>query len=170
MLALEMDAMTYPHELDWALSSAPMIEASIFKFPFSECPARRLYTILQIDNTAAQGVRCVNFYRWVCDFNDEQPVANPTLESHAHLRAQFQKFKQRMLQQMMQTAPTTALQAIGNKPQGQKLPSTSNNNNTRQYYRNNSSNSNNSGGHGAPNGEPSPKYGTGQEHDSTHKK
>lgn len=66
------------------MSSEPTIESVIQKFPFLEYAAWRLYTILQIDHTIVQGFQrqdAWKFYRWVCNFNDEQPVANLTLEA-----------------------------------------------------------------------------------------
>lgn len=90
MSALEMDSMTYKHELDWALSSEPTKEAAMQKIPFLEFPAWGLYISLQTERTAAQGVQrhhTWKFYRSTCDLNDEKPVANPTLEAHARLKA-----------------------------------------------------------------------------------
>lgn len=92
--ALEMDAMTYGKELDRALSSEPTIDSAIGKFPFLEYPAWRSHTILQIDHTKTKGAQwqdAWNFYRWLCDFYDEQSVANWTLKAHSKARAQLQQ-------------------------------------------------------------------------------
>lgn len=80
------------------------------KFPFLQFPARRLYTVLPIEYTTEQEVQRQDvwkFYRWVCDFHDEQPVANQTLEAHEKLRVQFYQSKQKTLQQMRQTTQST---------------------------------------------------------------
>lgn len=74
MSALKMDAMKYAHELYWVLINQPSREAAIQKCPFLEYPARRLYTILQTENSAARGMQrqdAWNFYRYVGDFSDE---------------------------------------------------------------------------------------------------
>lgn len=113
MLTLKMYSMTYAHELGWALSSEPTIEAAIRKLPFLEYPALILYTILHICHTNAKVVQrhdTWNFYRCMCDFNDEQPVTSPTVEAHGQLRAQLEQCKQRTLHQMRKTTPTETFQ------------------------------------------------------------
>lgn len=46
-------------------------------------------------------------YRWVCDFQDDHPVANAALEAQAQIRAQYNQHRRRTIKQMGQTLAAT---------------------------------------------------------------
>lgn len=64
--------------------------------------------------------RLIEILRWVCDFHDEQPVANPTLEAHDQFRAQFQQGKHKTFHQMHHATPP--LKRHPNTPWTKPLP------------------------------------------------
>lgn len=98
-----MEELTHAHQLECDLTLEPKIYSAIDKFPFLEYPARRLYAILQIENTTAQGFTCQeawSFNKCLCDFHVELPVETPAPEEHAQLSSHFIQRKQRTLLQM----------------------------------------------------------------------
>lgn len=119
--ALELDAFTYAAMLDWAPCLEPSVEDAIPKCPFLEYPARRLYAILQIEQTFEQGWQrneALNLHGCLCGYHEDLSVTNPTLETHGHMPAQNQQRMNRTLLQLRHAASGPSLlgilQALGN--------------------------------------------------------